>query len=258
MPHMPVLRVVPLERIRRHEEIDPLRVERLQARIAADGVQLNPMVCVEAEDGDLVLLDGATRTESLRGLDLPHAVVQLVRPAAVTLHTWHHVVRGCSPDDLTDTVSEVEELRVVAPGDPPAVHLSTGQSFGVDGGELSLSATLSALVSSYVGTWDVTRATEPSPDVVGASYPDWAAIVEFPILTIDDVMTAALSDDLLPAGITRFLVHERALRLNLGLDVLSSPDSAASKQAKVDRILEERARQGRLRRYEETIFVLDD
>lgn len=258
MPHMPVLRVVPLERIRRHEEIDPLRVEKLQKRIASDGIQVNPMVCIDAGNGDLVLLDGATRTESLRSLGLPHAVVQLVDPGAVTLHTWHHVVRGCSPTELGEAVRASRELKLVEPGEPPAVHLSTSASYGVDGGDLSLSSTLSSLVTSYVGTWDVSRATEPAADVVAASYPDWAAIVEFPILTVEDVMSAALTDDLLPAGITRFLVHERALRLNLELELLASEGSAEHKQEAVDRILEERARDGRLRRYEETIFVLDD
>ena len=40
MPHLPVLRVVPLESVRRHEEVDPLRVERLVGRIEAEGVTI--------------------------------------------------------------------------------------------------------------------------------------------------------------------------------------------------------------------------
>ncbi|MCZ6736622.1 MAG: ParB N-terminal domain-containing protein, partial [Actinobacteria bacterium] len=75
MPPVPMLRVVPLERIRRHEEVDPLRVNRLVGRINDEGIQINPMVCSEAPNGDLVVLDGATRTEAMKKLGMEHAVV---------------------------------------------------------------------------------------------------------------------------------------------------------------------------------------
>jgi hypothetical protein len=71
-------------------------------------------------------------------------------------------------------------------------------------------------------------------------------------------MKAAVTEDLLPAGITRFLVHERALRLNVGLDLLSSSESLETKQQRLEELIEQRARNGRVRRYEETVFILDD
>ena len=67
-----------------------------------------------------------------------------------------------------------------------------------------------------------------------------------------------LGDDLLPAGVTRFLVPERALRLNIDLAVLASPDPIEVKQQALESLLAARARAGRIRRYEETIVVLDD
>jgi len=76
MPTVPKLRVISLDRLCRHEEIDPLRVNRLVERIDADGIQVNPMICSEAPSGDLVVLDGATRTEALKKLGMDHAVVQ--------------------------------------------------------------------------------------------------------------------------------------------------------------------------------------
>ena len=84
---MPVLRVVPVAGIRSHEEVDPLRVERLVGRISEDGIQVNPMMCSEAPSGELVLLDGATRTESLRRLGFEHVVVQVIDPEEVNLET---------------------------------------------------------------------------------------------------------------------------------------------------------------------------
>lgn len=258
MPHLPILRVVPLESIRRHEEIDPLRVERLVDRISVEGIQVNPMVCSETSDGDLILLDGATRTESLRQIGLPHAVVQIVEPDEVTLETWHHVVRESSPDEFLEVVRSRDDLMLSEDTGAPGIHLNGGGTFLVLGEGISPNATLSSLVSSYVGKWRVSRAADPGLDPVTWTFPDWSAIVEFPILTLDDVVKAAVTEDLLPAGITRFLVNERALRLNVTLDLLGREGSLESKQAALDELIAERAADGRVRRYEETVFILDE
>jgi hypothetical protein len=258
MPHLPSLRVVPLESIRRHEEIDPLRVERLVGRIQSEGIQVNPMVCCHAPDGELILLDGATRTESLKRIGLEHAVVQIVSPEEVMLETWHHVVRGCTEGELLATVAARPELTLSEERGPPGIHLRGGGSRLVLGVGVSPNATLSSLVGSYVGTWRVSRVADPGRETVTWAFPDWSAVVQFPILTLDDVMKAAISDDLLPAGITRFLVNERALRLNVSLDLLSAGGAIDDKQAALDELLAERARNGRVRRYEETVFILDE
>ncbi len=258
MPHMPVLRVVPLTLIRRHEEIDPLRVTRLSDRIGAEKIQVNPMMCIEAPGGELVLLDGATRTESLKKLGLEHAVVQIVEPDSVGLGTWHHVVRGCTPDELSSAIDACAEIELEDGAEPPSVISNTGSTVHVVGTGLTPNATLSALVGTYVGKWNVTRTTDPRPETAATSFPDWTAVVEFPTLAVEDVMRAAVTNDLLPAGITRFVVPERALRLNMPLELLDSGATIEEKQSALDRLLEERARDGRVRRYEEPVFVLDD
>lgn len=258
MTGLPRLRVVPLEIIRRHEEIDPLRVERLSERIGSDGIQVNPMVCIEAPGGNLVLLDGATRTESLKKIDLTHAVVQVVDPETVTLDTWHHVVRGCTVDDLLAALSAAEHLRLVEETGAPSVLVRGRSPRHVLATDLTSNATLSALVGRYMGRWNVTRTTDPRPEPAEANYPDWAGIVEFPTLTIEDVMAAAVGEDLLPAGITRFKVPERALRLNIPLAMLAPDRPVDDMQADLDSVMEERAREGRIRRYEEPVFILDD
>ena len=257
-PHLPQLAVVPLELIRRHETIDPLRVERLKSRIESERIQVNPMVCCVAPEGELVLLDGATRTETFKRIGLEHAVVQLVDPGTVDLQTWHHVVRGCSPEDVVGAAESHPNLTLDHMKGTPSVHTSGGVSVLVRGIDLSSNATLTALVQCYVGRWNVSRVTDPSLESVAWAFPDWAAIAEFPTLTIEDVMNAAVTNDLLPPGITRFLVPERALRLNVPLELLAAPTSAEDKQVELDRVLEDRASEGRIRRYEEPVYILDD
>lgn len=258
MPHMPVLRVVPLERIRRHEKVDPIRVDRLKQRIETEGIQVNPMICTEAPSGELVLLDGATRTESLRALQTGFAVVQVVQPSDVTLETWHHVVRECPPSELIERIEKTEHVSLTNETGAPRIHTADGESFSVVGADISPNAALSALVETYIGVWTVSRVTDPGNDSVAWRFPDWSVVIEFPTLTVEDVMKAAVGDDLLPAGITRFLVSERALRLNVDLTLLTAPGTVEDKQEALDGLLEARAAAGRVRRYEEIVYILDD
>ena len=258
VPHKPTLRVVPLERIRPHEQVDPLRVDRLAGRIGQEGSQLNPVVCTKGSDGDFVLLDGATRTAALNSLGLQFVVAQVVEPDAVILETWHHVVREADPREVTESISSRNDLRMAGDEGAPRVWIPDGGRTSVYGKGISPNGALSSLVASYIGRWKVNRVAEAETEAVVWRFPDWAALIEFPSLTVEDVAKAALGDDLLPAGITRFIVPNRALRLSFDLSGLRAPGSADEKQAQLDLLMEERAGQGRIRRYEEPVVILDD
>ena len=108
------------------------------------------------------------------------------------------------------------------------------------------------------GVWTVNRVADPTIESVEWRFPDWCAILELPTLTVEDVMRAAVGEDLLPAGITRFLIPERALRLNIDLSLLGSARTQEEKQQSLDDLLEQRANEGRIRRYEETVFAIVD
>lgn len=252
MSLVPALRVVPIDSVRRHEEIDPIRVSRLRERLVSDRVQVNPVVCMEADHG-YVVLDGATRTEAIRGLGLPYIVVQPVDPSRVTLETWHHVIRDCPPGEVMERIASAAGLILGVEDRKPQVTTREGNRFTVSGEDMSPNAALNTLVDSYIGQCLVSRIIDPHPDTVTTRFPDWSVIVEFPAVRIEDVVEAALGDDLLPAGVTRFLVPERVLRLMAPLEVLETGDQDA-----LDRLVEERSAAGRVRRYEETVVVLDD
>ena len=258
MSMVPPLRVVPLETVMPHEEYDPLSVERLADRIESEGTQRNPVICIEADEEGLVVLDGATRTEALRRLGVHHVVVQVVDAAAVTLETWHHVVRDGRPTAVMDRIASRPGLFLDHGGGPPRVNPAAGPPMSAMGKGMSPNAILSTLVSGYIGRWHVSRIIDPDPDVVTHRFPDWAVIVEFPRLEVKEVMKAALSRDLLPAGVTRFLVPERVLRLDAELALLRSGSSLDSKQKKLEALIQARSRAGRVRRYEETVVILDD
>lgn len=257
MQNLPDLRIAPISSIRPHEDFDPLRVDRLRDRIDADGIQINPMVCTIAPDGSYVLLDGATRREAFSRLGLPHAVVQVVDPETVSLGTWHHVLQDGEEGVLEQLLGGSPLVNLVDDRGTPRVTFGA-EWHTVEAVGVSVNTALNALVDCYHGKMTVTRVIDPSISAVGATHADWAAIVEFPSLTVEDVMTAATESDHVPAGITRFVVPARALRLNISLDFLREPLDTAGKQARLDDLLSTRAREGRVRRYDEPVVILDD
>lgn len=258
MQELPDLRVAPIEEIRPHEDFDPFRVDRLRDRIDSDSIQINPMVCTIAPDGSYVLLDGATRREAFNRLGMPHAVIQIVDPTSVTLETWHHVLQNGKADTLMEALEASESLELVEDSGTPRINVAGDTWKTARGVAVSANACLNALVDCYHGKMTVTRVTDPGAESVKTTHSDWTAIVEFPALTIEDVMKAATEADYVPAGITRFVVPARALRLNIPLEFLMNQDDTATKQEHLDAILAKRAREGRIRRYDEPVIILDD
>ena len=216
------------------------------------------MVCIEGAFDELVLLDGATRTAALNRLGLPFGVVQIVAAGSVTLETWHHVVRECTPAELVKAVAARADLRIVDDEGPPRIWAPDGTRRTVYGESLRPNGAISSLVGAYVGQWRVNRMIDVDSSAASRRFPNWAGLVEFPALTVEDVMKAAIGEDLLPAGITRFIVPGRALRVKVDLELLGSPGTETDKQRMLDDLMADRAGEGRIRRYEEPVVILDD
>ncbi len=254
------LKVVPLDRVAPHEEVDPARVDRLVSRLDEAGVLLNPPVVTPATD-HYVLLDGATRTEALRRRGFRDTVVQVVASGDLELRTWRHVIRGVDVDDLRRELKAVDgvELRPLVERGVARVYFVTGEPASVHPAPgVSPHAALSAFVACYLRVGRVSRSTRPDPAASAAIYPDMVALVSFSHLSLDEVTAAAEGGDRLPAGITRFVIPGRVLRLGVPLRLLADDIPLDEKQAELDRLVEDRARNGRIRHYTEPVFVLDE
>lgn len=250
----PDLRVIPLDELVPHEQFDPLRVDRLAGRMTEAGSQANPVVCMAADTGQFVLLDGATRTAALRHLGLEYALAQVVQAEDISLETWHHVVRDAEPAAVLDEIGS--RLVLDAADGTPRISTRDGTSLTVTGTG-SRFAVLSSLVASYVGRWPVSRAVTGDLPEVPRLYPDWAVLVEHPVFDVEDVMEAALSDERLPAGVTRFVVPDRALRVNVDLAVLAG-GPVEQRQEELDRLVAHLISDGRVRHYADAVTIFDE
>jgi hypothetical protein len=265
------LRIVPLNSVFLHENVDPRRVERLAKRLEADDLLVNPPIVIEAGDR-YVVLDGATRTTALKQLGYQHTVVQLVSPDEdLRLRTWYHTVRGADPTQLIKRIDDLPEIVMVEHESPKALgavlarkrlcYLHTVEyriflvraASGVDDLEA-----LNQVTKTYIDTSDLTRTLTTDMNTLRQEYPDLTALVVFPQYTVEQVLQIARNSQLLPSGITRFIIPGRVLRLNVELDYLKSDRSLDEKNTWLDQLVAKKLLKGRVRYYQEPVYLLDE
>ncbi|MEM8863584.1 MAG: NAD(P)-dependent oxidoreductase, partial [Chloroflexota bacterium] len=229
------LAVVPMDKIMPHESIDQKRVDRLKARLEEMGRLANPPIVTPLEDRYMVL-DGATRTAAMKQLGFPHAVVQITtEEQGLDLHTWYHVIQNIGTNELKTLLDDLPDIslepvdadqaadRMFEYGALCYMHFGNGNAYLVQPavGVNRLDA-LNLLTESYIEAAYVDRTLESDLARLKSEYADLTALVVFPEYTVGQVMQVTLSGRYFPAGITRFIIPGRILRINADLDILKT------------------------------------
>lgn len=111
---------------------------------------------------------------------------------------------------------------------------------------------------AYIEAGLISRALTRNIRQLKHEYEDMIALVVFPKYEVDQVMQLAQAGRRLPAGITRFIVPGRILRVNIKLSVLKSELSLRDKNRWLQEYLIDRQREGRIRYYAEPVYLLDE
>jgi hypothetical protein len=272
------LRVVPLEEVVPHEHYHGRRVAELAARLAEEGKLINPPI-VAQQGHRYVVLDGATRLTALRQLGYSCIIVQLVDIAQqqVQLTSWNHAVyggnqaallaalRGIAGLHLTPIVasaltsSELPEgaLGYLMTADKTSFVLETSPRSAPEIGAEWLRL-LNDIVAAY-GEWgNVERTLSNDVEQLASQFPDFAALVIFPRFRPQTLLALAEQGRTVPAGITRFVIPGRILRLNAPLAKLAADEPLAAKQAWLDNLISEKLLERQVRYYEEPVVLLDE
>ena len=114
---LPTLKILPLDRLILHEDHDMQRTLPLVEKLRAQGILRNPPIVMPLTDGSgrYMVLDGANRVTSLRELEFPHIVAQVVEASNphVNLQTWNHIVWGMDADTLMSSLRKVKGIELV-------------------------------------------------------------------------------------------------------------------------------------------------
>lgn len=275
IPHLPALRILSLDGVILHEDHDLQRTQPLVAKLRAQGVLRNPPILMPLDDnsGRYMVLDGANRVTSLREMEFPHIVAQVVEASYphVNLQTWNHVVWGMSTNTLIRALRKIEglELKKVntlksldAPlYTPMQIRLSDGRFYILEEAPSDLAThidTLHQIVDTYKTRASLDRTSQTLIDSFKKVYPDLTALFIFPRFKIRTVLKLAGQGIVLPTGITRFTVSPRALHLNYPLHELSSCRPIEYKEAYLQQWIQERVKKKGVRHYAEATFLFDE
>lgn len=266
------LRIVPSESVFPHELIDEKRVDRLAKRLTEAGLLKNPPLVMETKGGYMVL-DGATRSTALRQMGLPHMLVQVFTAEAegLQLNTWSHIIRQLNKTALLQLLQNLPEIELIASdldtvteaqieyGSLCTLHFVDGEIFLVQAkpGVNRLDAQ-NKLTAAYIDAGLTSRTLTHNMRQLQYEYEDMIALVVFPKYEVEQVMQLAQAGRRLPAGITRFIVPGRILRVNIKLSVLKSDRSLRDKNRWLQEYLIDRQREGRIRYYAEPVYLLDE
>ncbi len=274
IPNLPTLRILPLERLILHEDHDQQRTLPLIDKLRVQGVLRNPPLAMPLLDdsGRYMILDGANRVTSLKEMQFPHIVVQIVEPddKNVSLQTWNHIVWNSSARNLIRNLKDIKQIRLVKVDshksfNPPE---TTPTQIRLPDGSVYLALTpikltkkvgaLHGIVDSYKHSASLDRTSQTLIEGFRQVYKDLTALVIFPRFSIPDVLTLAGGGCLLPTGITRFTVSPRVLHLNYPLHELSNARPIEEKEAYLAKWVEQRAIRKDIRYYSEATFLFDE
>lgn len=263
----PDLRIVMAGALRPHEVHDSQRAVPLIERLRNETHINNPPLVAPIGGGQFVILDGANRCYALKTLDYPHILVQVVAYDSpyVTLQTWSHVITGWHEAALLDALQQI-----------PGVEVQQGQNRLAiahfllrDNRVIALCTKLDSarernhvlrqIVSVYQTNARLHRTTLREPDDIWPLYEDSIALVVFSPYQQEDIIAAARYEALIPPGISRHIVHGRALHVNYPLAKLRDQHTGlATKNQELIRWLQHRLANRQVRYYAEATYQFDE
>ncbi|MFW5708774.1 MAG: hypothetical protein ACOCX5_01005 [Chloroflexota bacterium] len=263
----PDLRIVRIDTVHPHEEHDSQRALPLIERLREASVLTNPPIVAPIGASQFVILDGANRCYAMRELGHPHILVQVVTydSGYVELDTWQHIVAGW------DEAAFVEQLQAI---DAVEIHESQIRDAIChiilrSGRVLSLTAPVrttherNEVLRDVVGVYQrqarLHRTAMNEPEEIWPLYPDANAVVLFPRYSPADIIAAAKYAAYLPPGVSRHIIHGRALLVNYPLDALRDMETRLpEKNDLLRQWVQERLANRQVRYYAETTYQFSE
>ncbi len=262
----PDLRIVPSETVFAHEEHDHQRALPLIEKLKVATIFTNPPIVTPMDRTNrFVILDGANRCYSFKYLAFPHLLVQVVDYHTVELSTWNHIISNWSADAFMDALHALPDVDIHPGQDKYAIaHIYNrdDEVFAVRAAVETVherNAALRDVVKIYKENATLNRTALSEPDDVWPLYPDASALVFFPGYEPHDIVAAARHKAYLPPGISRHIVHGRALQLNYPMKTLREEQtSLRAKNTDLQHWLQEKLMNRAVRYYAEATYQFDE
>ena len=270
------LRIVNLKSLIPHELADFRRIESLSKRIARDGHVKHPIVVGKlANTNRFLILDGSTRASAIKMLTFADALVQIVdfQSPEVKIETWKHLILETTKEEIIseikrlnldvasvskdETLAALNEKRIIS-----CFLIGNEEGLIVSDGGPNLEnqiRELKKLLSACYKKPRVYCADYEECCNLGRRVPDGAAVAHFlPTFGKEEILAMASRGILLPVGVTRFIVPQRILRVDISNEVLASDVSLEEKNLFLSELIRYRLENKKMRLYQEPILFLNE
>jgi hypothetical protein len=278
---------VHLEDLVFHEACDFKRVRRLAHLIERDGHLKNPALVAAIPNeqgqnassgeagGKLMVLDGVNRISALKLLGLPDVLVQKVElmDKSVQLTSWDHLIFKSDKASLTSKLEESgleaspcdHALRKEILADPRAVCCFLFR----DGSGIAVTQKEPLVEERVKNLYRVMALYKASCEIF---HPGWeqglispfdnfenaTAVNSLPVFTKEQVIKLASGRVLFPFGVTRFVVLQRILGLEISCSVLKDDAPLEEKNLFLKELLTYRIRSKKAKFYQESVFLFNE
>jgi hypothetical protein len=171
--------------------------------------------------------------------------------AALTKVTGLHL-KVCNLEEARQALKDHQAAAYIISAEGVRMVKNTSNSLKHD------TRLLNGLVSAYKGKANIYRASNDIWEKQEPYYPDITALVIFPKLTAEDILTAARTGEKIPTGITRHIIPHRALNINIPLKVLEADWPKERKDKWLHDWLMERMAANAIRFYSESTFSFNE
>jgi hypothetical protein len=264
----PDLRIVLTQSLHPHEEHDSQRAQPLIARLTQETVVINPPVVAPMGDGSkFVVLDGANRYYAFSHLAYPHILVQVApyESGYVHLDTWRHLICNWDEDSLMSHLRQINSLEILEGQHRDSIAHLLFRDERVVALRVPVqntherNAALREIVRTYQQNATLQRTTLHEPEDIWRLHPDALAMVIFPQYEPNDIIAAAHHLAFLPPGISRHIIHGRALRINYPLNRLQAVDETLETKNRVLQTwMQEKLSRRQIRYYAEATYQFDE
>lgn len=264
---LPDLRIVFTDSLHPHEEHDSQRSAPLAERLSHETIVINPPIVSPMGASQYLILDGANRFHAFSHLGYPHILVQVASydGGYVELKTWRHIVCEWDIQLFLERLRATEGIRLTEGQQKEAIAHLMMKDQSIIAVMASVentherNAALRQIVSIYQQNAVLQRTALSEPDDIWMMHPTGIAIVEFPHYQPADIIAAARYNAYLPPGISRHIIHGRALRVNYPLEILRNRTaSLASKNEQLQEWIKQKLNNRQIRYYAEASYQFDE
>jgi hypothetical protein len=204
----------------------------------------------------------------MKEIGLPHLLVQIVDPKSpgLSLRTWNHVIWKITRDELIAGIEQIDEIDLLESDYPEFMSNDIGRIQFTDNGTYKLTTTapdlrsekITELVRMYGEQASFDRTMIEDIRNLDDLYDRLAGLMIYPHFKVEEVVQFCAQNRLLPAGVTRFIVSPRALRVNYPLRNLAGDRSLEEKREQLKAFIQERLDKKGVRVYTETTVLYDE